>query len=329
MSNLLVIAISLAVILFGSEASAENKETLTQQSESQNTKLEKALSLIQQHEYVQASKLLTELAKNENDGVAQWLLGDMHFYGNGYNEDKKTACQWYAKAAKNEIPVALDRLGSCYLKGYHQKRDIGKAIDSFELATQLGHHISLCNIADIYYQGIETKVDVNKAIALCEKSAMQSSSPAMVRVGKMYLNAQRDDGIKLATHWFLTAANFENPEAYYFLGKINRDGIGTKVDIDSALYWFEKSATLGFSPAYIETAKIYANAPKDPDSGKWQEAALAKAYVWGQAAKLSATVLDEQHEISKLMYEVDKEMPVAWRQSLDQKVTEHLSKFSL
>lgn len=320
-----------------------------------NEKLDQAAALLSKGNYKASYQLLNELVEN-NDALAMLLKGS--FYENGYlgTTDIVEACRLYKRSALQNIPLSLDKAARCLLDidgTFHSNKVSNNtlsnntssdntpnpksnksrgadrhqlAVEYYTKAAQAGHHISYCNLADYYYSGTQLQQDIPKALSLCEQSALQGSPPAMLNLAKMYLQAPKaHQNIEQAIKWFSLAAEYKIPEAFYYLGHLFEKGLGTDIDMPSALLWYEKAAEAGHKPAYLATAQIYFNAPRQANTGKWQEVALAKAYLW-----LSASVSANPNEgtSTKMLSIVKQELPKSWRASLDQQIAEHFKKLS-
>lgn len=311
----------LCVLLFVSFSTISSEQRNEQLSEKQMADIDVLLSEGKINEVL---VLLRALAEKQKSPVAMMLLATLYSNGKGVEKNIDKACYWYEQAATLNSPAGLHQHAQCKLMRSTTAQKQLNTIPLFKKAAQLGHHISYCDMADIYLAVGKHILTTQEAILLCEKSAMMGSIPAMVRTAHMYLQALKN--YQTAGHWFLQAAQFDNPEAQYYLAEIYEKGMSTEANIGNALFWYEKSASLGYLPAYYATAQIYLNAPKDPSSGKWQENALAKAYLWLSALYQRETNLENRNGVSIQLQHVTDEMPESWRAVLDKRVNLHLAK---
>jgi TPR repeat protein len=58
-------------------------------------------------------------------------------------KDEKEAVRWFQKAADQEYPPALHRLGNCYLQGAGVDRDIVQAMRYYRKAADLKYQPSI------------------------------------------------------------------------------------------------------------------------------------------------------------------------------------------
>jgi TPR repeat protein len=289
--------------------------------------MSKAQKLLSNKDYDKSFVLYQGIAKKTNEPLAQFTLALFYDYGWGRSKNQHKACQWYEKAAKNEIPAAAAALGRCLETGSLGKVNYIKAAVWYEKSAKLGLHFSLCHLGDLYINGFGVDKNVNKGIDYCKSSAAQGSIPAMLHLGEYYLADNSTQSNKSALHWFTTAASYRSAEAEYQLGLMSRDGLGLIKNRYTALNWFEKSASKGYTPAYFPTASHYFNTKNDSNTGFWSKQNLAKSYLWLSASKRSA--LDDQQEVmvDNMLQKILTVMPEPWLADLDKKVIDHFNKY--
>ncbi len=252
------------------------------------------------------------------------------FYQNGWGRpaDGVKACDWFEKAARNNIPVAQQYFGDCLARGTGRPADGKSAIEWYEKAADGGDIIALCSAAELYIKGQGVARDVRQGLALCTRAAQANSPPAMLRLADYY----RDGGdvpqnLAAARYWYQQAAERRDREAQYRLGIMLSEGQGGEADPAGALFWLETAAGAGYAPAYLPTAILYANARVDPATGALRPEHLAKIYLWNSAAKARATDPAERAEIARIEELVLKVMPPSWRPDLDRQVAAHLARY--
>ena len=103
-----------------------------------------------------------------------------------------------------------------------------------------------------------------------------------------------------------------------------RDGLGIDKNPLVAREWFEKTASSGHVPAYFETAKLYFDAPVNPETGLWFENDLAKAYLWLSATEKRTDKSEQREQAVQMLKKVREVMPESWAVDLDAKVLAHL-----
>lgn len=260
--------------------------------------------------------------------LAQFNLALMHKNGWGRAIDQAEACRWFEKAAQRNIPAAQHFFGDCLAQGIGRPVDNVAAIDWYKKAAASGHFISFCSAADLYIKGQGVAKDVQQGIALCAQAAQNESPLAMLKLADYYREGTDvEQNLAAARYWYQQAAERHSHEAQYHLGLMLSAGQGGEPDPSAALVWLETAAGEGYAPAYLPTAKLYANAKPDAETGALAPEHLAKVYLWLMAAKAVSTHMAERSEISRIEDRVLALMPTTWRADLDKKVAEHLAKY--
>jgi TPR repeat protein len=268
-----------------------------------------------------------QAAKNP---LAQFSLGLFHRNGWGRPVNQIEACLWFEKAANRQIPVAQQFFGDCLSRGIGRPADSKSAIDWYKKAAAGGDLIAQCSAADLYIKGKGVDKDVQQGLQLCAQVAQANSPPAMLILGDYYREGTDvPQDLAAARYWYQQAAERRSPEAQYRLGVMLAEGQGGEPDLNAALFWLETAAGVGYAPAYLPTAILYANAEVDPKTGALKPEHLAKIYLWNSAAKARTADPAQLAEIDRIEKLVLAVMPETWRPDLDKKVAEHLAKYEL
>jgi TPR repeat protein len=287
----------------------------------------KADTLLANENYDQAYAEYLRLGEQKQNPSALHTLALFHDLGWGRSVNKEQACLWYEKAAALNVPLALDSLGNCYEQGIHKNVDNFRAAELYQQSADLGHHYSLCKLAKLYINGQGVERNAEKGIALCRQSAEQGSIPAMLQLADIHLAANTTTSLEAALRWYSNAASYRSAEAEYKLAYMLLTGKGVKQDPIEAREWFEKAASKGYHPAYYQTALLYFNAPKHPDTGLWTEQDLAKSYLWVSAAIQRSSDKTQREGLDNMLVKVKNVMPSTWEDSLDQKLKIHLDQY--
>lgn len=88
-------------------------------------------------DYAEAVKWYFKAAE-AGDADAQFSLGYCFLSGHGVDEDDVAACRWLEQAANQKHPDAIYNLGLCYEQGTGVPMNIGKALELYSEAVQLG-----------------------------------------------------------------------------------------------------------------------------------------------------------------------------------------------
>jgi hypothetical protein len=276
-------------------------------------------------EYDKAYPEYLRFAEQEDNHLAQFTLGLYHQLGWGTQAvAPDIACDWFERAALGQIPAAAHFAADCYAQGNGRPVDPAKAVDFYQQAAGLGHHLSLCSLGELYIQGRGVDKDPQKGLQLCRQAAENGAIPAYVEVGRYLLEG--DETIRepeAAAAWFERVAE-SSPEAQYYLGRIHRDGIGRPVSPDEARFWFERAASQGYVPAYFETARLYFAASPDYSRQLPPADDLAKAYMWLSATLQRSQETEELQASERMLEQVTAIMPPSWAGTLDDRVADHL-----
>jgi uncharacterized protein len=147
----------------------------------------------------------------KGSGFAMFRLGLMCEKGKGTAKNYKEALKWYEKACEKNYRPSFYRTGYLYKKGYATgKPDYLKAYNYFCRSAELE------DAAGIYYKGY------------------------MHYTG---LGCMQD--YEIAYRHFQIAAKKGNANAMRFVGLCMRNGYGTSVNSDSAMYWLKKASRFG------------------------------------------------------------------------------------
>lgn len=227
-------------------------------------------------------KKLEELT-NGGNAVASYFLALCYACGQVVNEDRRMFVKYLLKSAEGNYPIALARLGDCYYYGEDLEQNYKNGIEYYEKAIAIFDAMNEQNavkngvnygyITDIHYKlyhcyhNGENGIDKNqnKAFYHLEKAA-ESNPDAYFQLALCYFNGdctERD--YQKAFEAFKTLADLTPSthesyydsveqrneqlsgfgEANYYVGLCFENGYGTKVQLNTAIYWYRKSAECG------------------------------------------------------------------------------------
>lgn len=141
---------------------------------------------------------------------AQYNLGRMYELGIKLPADKKSAMEWYEKAAKQHYPNAEYRMGISLLYGTGVKRDESAGKRWLALAAKHGHFV---------------------AKNMMSEMRDRSNTPK--------------HGISLAVRWYLERALVDDGRAAFHLGKIYEHGWGVRRNFAESIKWYRRAAQSG------------------------------------------------------------------------------------
>lgn len=208
---------------------------------------------------------------NEGKLEDQLNLGYMYLYGtNGVKQDYEEAFKYYAMAASQNDPIALNNLGSLYFNGIGTKRDISKAIDLFTSSADLGNDNAATNLAFIYLQGGAKDSKRNAtAVSLLKKSAEQGNSVAKFMLGYAYYRGfvvEKDyiEAFKLIKEAALSKGKLD--EAQLILAEMFAEGYGTVQNYSNSVKMYKEAVNQGNAEAYVKLAGIYQEGRMSPQN---------------------------------------------------------------
>jgi TPR repeat protein len=149
---------------------------------------------------------------------AQWALGLLFEHGFGVARDSAVAAQWYRRAAQSGLAVA-----------------------------QL-------DLANLYWRGEGVAKDEREGNVWLRRAAENAHPWAQYLLAMYILGSQLEED---PTLWLIKAADGGLVLAAHALGQIYEQGVGRKVDMQTAHSWFERAATGGSADAYFHLAKIH------------------------------------------------------------------------
>ncbi len=106
-------------------------------------------------------------------------------------------------------------------------------------------------VAVLYKEGWGTEKDLSTAVGYYQRSAEQDHRDAMFEMGWLYQTGEGGlaKDYEKSAKWYLKAAEKGHPAAMYGIASLYYNGMGVKMDLDTATSWYQKSAAAGFPPA--------------------------------------------------------------------------------
>lgn len=218
-----------------------------------------------------------------SDPVSQLMIGVNYMNGWAVQPDITAACNWYAKAASREIPLAQHYFAICISKKIILNDLIPKKI--FEKSMEGGHLLSSCFLAEILLVEDENKESLTEYISQCEYLAKLGSPIASFH---MYKILSKEGGGKVLTekalNFLVGAAQDEIPEAKFILGRFLISISKDKYDFSLGLKFLEDAASLGFTPAFDVIAESYISFLNERKYEYSKRYLLEKSYLWSSSA---------------------------------------------
>ncbi|KAI8881116.1 HCP-like protein [Backusella circina FSU 941] len=201
------------------------------------------------------------LAGQQRNIKAQFILGDLYALGKGTEKDEFKAYQWYMKSAIQGYPKALTRLHNLY----HTEKSMhcrGQRNAGEEEWTQ-SKFKERNKIRELFeYRVDQMESELTKTIEYCTKlfndCRKQNTTDAHVTLGFLY---QHGYGIRKITsraiEFYTLAAEEGSTDAQYNLGSIYHAHHNMKWNYREAFKWYSKAAESGNSYAQSGLAFLY------------------------------------------------------------------------
>ncbi len=221
-----------------------------------------------------AFELLSQAAKlGHVDAMCE--LASLYLYGYGIKHSKKSAFQWYLKAAEKGSSIAIYNVAISYEQGKYVTKDINKAIYWYQKGAE-NKNDSQCKYAlgRLYEQGIGVKQNYKKAFQFYKKAENANeyfveredlytkllewytygigNSPNFAKAMDIYQKLINISDDYCNTEILSLIANSGNQEAQYLLAEnfVNSD-------IEQAVDWYTKAAEKNHSLAQYKLASLY------------------------------------------------------------------------
>ena len=197
----LCVLLALAVLLCGNIANAGLKE---------------GYEALAKKDYVTAANEYRPLAER-GDPEAQYRIGRLYEFGNGYPKDQAQGIAWIRKAAAQNHVDAQQELGYIYATGDGVKQDDVQAAAWFRKAATAGDAQAQYNLGLLYAKGAGVAKDYAQAFDWWRKSAAQGFADAQFKLAVVYHNGQgapKDEVLALA-HATIAARNGDKENIAY------------------------------------------------------------------------------------------------------------------
>lgn len=111
-----------------------------------------------------------ELAADQGNADAMWILALAYEHGRGVGLNKKKAAELYQKGADAGHARCLNSLGTFYINGDQVPKDEKKGFELIQQAARLGDGEAMANLGRCYQFGTGTTGNMKKAVEWYEKS---------------------------------------------------------------------------------------------------------------------------------------------------------------
>lgn len=226
------------------------------------------------------------MAAEQGDADAQAIVGDCFLDGVGTESDTGEALKWYERAAAQNQPRALYRIGEMYYAGspltpadrtrakeYYERALASPDITASVTESAAHERLGAIHMTDPYTDYRKALKHLNAAVE-ATKPAVEHLSRAKANLAYIYsagVGGVRQNPQK-AFEILREACDelFKDETALYNLGKCYEIGFGTEADPALALKYYRMSAERGYRNAIDAVARLEAPAPA-PQSDKKQD----------------------------------------------------------
>ncbi|KAI1855669.1 hypothetical protein JX266_000534 [Neoarthrinium moseri] len=148
------------------------------------------------------------------------------------NDNVKPGLEKYAAKSAGYI-------GRMWLRGEGVKQNFGNAKKWFERGIQYGDSQSQWGLGLMSLKGYGVPHNFQRATELFKAAADQDFGTAQVALGALYLDQGNKDDLKIANHYFESAARYGNIEAQYYLAEMMHFGVGRDKTCHTALNYYK------------------------------------------------------------------------------------------
>ena len=184
------------------------------------------------------------------------------------NKEYEKAIELYKKAAALGHIGVLNRLGGMYQYGEGVEQSDTEAVKWYRKGAEAGNANAMCNLGWMYENGQGVEQSNTEAVKWYKKAADGGNAWAMNRLGE--LSSSYSEELK----WYNLAADKGNSDAMFNLVWMYRMGNGVDKDINTALYWAKKSASLNNARGMVAVGDIYWTWKDYNEASQWYKKAM-------------------------------------------------------
>ena len=214
--------------------------------------------------------------------AAQFRLAMMYRDGKDVEKDDEQYKEWMKKAAdQGYVDAQVAYADILYESG--SEEDISEALILYQAAADKGNSPARMKISS-FVGDSEADPDRAEILNLC-KSLAESGNPSDVtRYAAVLLKtAWSEEDRKKSYEKYLEASSDGNPDVFYQLAMMCRDGIGTQKNTERYIEMLHKAAEAGHLKSMTDLASIY-------QEGKLLEPDEKKAFKWHMKAARNGSV---------------------------------------
>jgi uncharacterized protein len=221
-----------------------------------------------------------ERAAEGGDLTAQHYLGYCHFAGRRGLSDPAQALAWYERAGKAGYMPSLNNIGVMYEFAKGVPQDSSRARAYYLRAAEGGMPHAMANLGLMYLEARGVPKDRAEAGRWLQKAIEQGDIRAELYLGVLREEeGESDAAYKLYQH----AADQGEADAMFKLYQSYWNGVGVKVNRETARQWLKKGAEAGSAKAQFQMG-YELESPPDEDNSPQAAADYAGAVKWYERA---------------------------------------------
>ena len=190
------------------------------------------------------------------DAGARHQVGVMFEGGIGTDKDSEEALKWFKLAAEQENKSSVELIARMMITGGRVDKDEKMAFALLKAIADGGNAGVRNKIGTMYRDGVGTEVNILEARTFFELAAEQGNVNARVNLADILRESGDEENAARAVYWYKKAADNGNVSAYFWLGMMYKDGIGTSINIEEAMKWFKIAADKNNKNAQKELQKL-------------------------------------------------------------------------
>ncbi len=216
------------------------------------------------------SILMKEVERNNAPAFVD--VGRLYEIGMGVEQNQETANRYYKQAlelylqleSKEENPFFEYQIAKLY-RMETDFTNIEESVGFYIKAAEKGNGYAMYALGNAYFYGKGIETNYEKAYEWYQKSVIKGLPYACYRLGEMLRKGQGcDENIDLSDEYFSRAITNmswkledEDYVSHYRLGKLFERGWGTEIDLEKAIYYYEKASEYNYAQAEFALARIY------------------------------------------------------------------------
>ena len=205
-------------------------------------------------------------AASQGQAMAQLMLGDCYYNGQGTAVDYEAAFYWYTKAAEQGNTSAQVSLGNMYDEGRGTAEDCQQAWNWYKQAAEAGNDWGCYHLGYMCLCGRGVPKNEVQAFQWYKKAAKKKNAFGQAWLGYCYANGiGTQHNLAVARQWYEKAALQGNSMAMNNLGYMYQHGEGVAVDLTQARAWYERAIEQGNETASKNLATLASLEQEKPE----------------------------------------------------------------